>query len=125
MMKCPKCGSDDLYNRWVSERKLQRGCHDCSWKEAPRTPDRRVIKNTKFITANQFPGFHYEIYDQYGHATTFSRSYRTAEEARTELLQELGKLNRHPNYAPCTGILWPDVVEVVGEVVKQTRKQYE
>jgi hypothetical protein len=118
-MECPNCGSDYISDRWVAGRKLQRSCNDCGWKEKPRTPDRRVIKNTKFIKANQFQGFHYEVYDQYGHETTFSRSYGTAEEARVELLNELSKLNKHPNYAPCTGILWPDRVEVVGEVVRE------
>jgi hypothetical protein len=118
-MECPKCGSDDLYDRWTSGRKLQRGCHDCTWQEPPRTPEIQPIKNTKFIAANQFSGFHYEIYDQYGHAATFSRSYRTAEEARDELLKDLTKKNKNPDYAPCTGILWPDKVEVVGEIIRE------
>lgn len=102
----------------MSGRRLQRHCEDCSWKEAPRTPEIQPIENKRFIAANQFSGFHYEIYDRYGHAVIFSRSHETAEKARAELLKDLGKLNRHPNYAPCTGILWPAVVEVVGEVVR-------
>jgi|WetSurMetagenome_2_1015567.scaffolds.fasta_scaffold647904_2 hypothetical protein len=120
-MECPKCGSDDLYNRWVSGRKLQRGCRDCTREETPRIPESLLIENRKFIVANQFPGFCYEIYDQYGHAITFSRSYGTAEEARTALLKDLGKWNNNPNYGPCTGVLWPDKVEVVGEIVQEGR----
>jgi hypothetical protein len=117
-MECPKCGSKDLYDRWTSGRKLERGCHDCSWKEPPRTPELQVIKNTKIVSANQFWGFCFEIYDRYGHITIASRSYATKEEAREELVKELSSENENPDYGPCTGILWPDRVEVVGEVVK-------
>jgi hypothetical protein len=117
MTSCPKCGSDDLYNRWVSERKLQRGCHDCSWKEPPRTPELQVIKNTKLISANQFSGFCFEVYDRYGHIVIFSRSYSTAEKAREELIKELTTHNKHPEYAPCSGVLWPDKVMVIGEFI--------
>jgi hypothetical protein len=117
-MRCPKCGSDDLYDHWVSGRKLQRGCHDCTWKEPPRTPEIQPIESRRFIKANQFYGFHFEIYDKYGHMSTSSRSYNTKEEAREELVEMLSRQNKNPGYAPCTGILWPDKVEVVGEVVR-------
>lgn len=118
-MRCPKCGSDDLYDRWTNNRMLQRGCRECTWKEKPRIPELRVIKNTKLILANQFSGFCYEVYDKYGHALCYSRSYRTKEEAKEELLKELARDNKSPHQGPCTGILWPDKVEVIGEVVKE------
>jgi hypothetical protein len=119
LQKCPKCGSDDLYDRWTSGRKLQLGCHDCSWEEPPRTPELQVIKNTKSILANQFSGFCFEVYDKYGHITTYSRSYSTREKAKEELIKELTMRNKnHPDYAPCSGVLWPDKVEVIGEVIK-------
>lgn len=117
-MECPKCGSDDLYNRWVAGRKLQRGCHDCSWKEKPRTPDIRVIRNTKTIMVNQFPGFCFETYDRYGHILGHSKSYSTEAKAKEELIKELTTCNKNPDYAPCAGVLWPDKVEVVGEFIR-------
>jgi hypothetical protein len=114
---CPRCGSDDLYDRWVSGRKLQRGCNDCPWKKPPRVPEIQPIKNTRFVWANQFSGFCYETYDKYGHTMSHSRSYDTKEKAREELIKELNRWNKNPDYAPCTGILWPDRVEVHGEVI--------
>jgi hypothetical protein len=115
--ECPKCGSDDLYDIWVSGRKLQRGCRDCTWEDLPRVPEIQQIKNTRFVWANQYSGFCYETYDRYGYEMSFSRSYNTIEEAREALVNELAKWNKNPDYAPCTGILWPDKVEVVGEVI--------
>jgi hypothetical protein len=114
--ECPNCGSDDLHNRWTSGRKLQRGCNSCSWKETPRVPETKEIKDTKFISVDQFYGFVYEIYDKYGYIIIYSKTYRTSKEAKEAIIEELAKLNKSPIYAPCTGILWPDKVEVSGEV---------
>jgi|WetSurSiteA1Bulk_404760.scaffolds.fasta_scaffold71851_3 hypothetical protein len=117
-MECPKCGSDDIHDRWVSGRKLQRSCDDCNWKELPRTPPLQVIKKTKFIMANRFSGFCYEAYDRYGHIMVYSKSYGTKEKAREALIKELTTWNKNSDYAPCTGILWPDKVKVIGEIIK-------
>ena len=118
LQECPECGSDDIHDHWVKGRKLQRGCDDCSWKEPPRTPEIQVIKTTKSISVNQFPGFCYEAYDRYGHIMCHSRSYDTKEEARKALIKDLTNANKNPGYAPCSGVLWPDEVEVVGEFVQ-------
>lgn len=114
---CPNCGSEYIYNRWVAGRKLQRGCEDCDWKEAPRIPEIQEIKSTRTVKANQFYGYCYEAFDKYGHIMTSSRSYNTEEEARTALRKELDTWNKDPDYAPCAGVLWPSEVQVIGEVI--------
>jgi hypothetical protein len=118
--ECPRCGGTDLHDEWVSGRKLQLRCgdSDCRWKEKPRVPETLPILSTKTVRANQFSGFCFESYDKYGHILCHSRSYDTREEAVEELIKHLSKWNKNPDYAPCTGILWPDRVEVVGEVIK-------
>jgi len=118
LTQCPSCESTNIYDQWGSGRKLQRGCRECSWKESPRVPEIQQIRNTKLIMANDFSGFCFEIYDQYGHIVTCSRSFNTRAEARDKLIEELDKQNKNPDYAPCTGILWPDKVEVVGERIE-------
>jgi hypothetical protein len=49
---------------------------------------------------------------------SYSRSYDTIERAREALIKELTAWNKNPDYAPCTGILWPAKVGITGEVIR-------
>ena len=114
---CPACGGS-LGDRWVANRKLQQYCHDCDWKGTPRVPEKQAIKDTKTISVDQFSGFNYQIFDKYGHITTFSRSYYTKEEAAKAMKDDLDNHNKSLDLSPCTAVLWPDRVTVKGEVFK-------
>jgi Zn ribbon nucleic-acid-binding protein len=113
-VKCPNCNSTDIGDRWVADRKLQRYCRDCNWHEKSRIPEKLRIQTTRFVEANQFPGFCYSIFDRYGHGSSFSRSYDKRADALAELEDELKRCAKSPG-APFTGILWPAVVKVRGQ----------
>ena len=116
LIECPECGETLHSDCWTVGRKLQQRC-DCGWSGELRIPGIIPIEDTKTISVNQFSGFNYEIFDKYGHITTYSRSYDSKIEARKEMEDDLAKHNKHPDMAPCTAILWPDKVMVTGEVV--------
>ena len=103
-LKCPDCGEPLHSDCWTTGRKLQQKC-DCGWRGQPRIPEIQRIEDTKTISVNQFSGFNYEIFDKYGHITTFSRSYYSEEEAIKEMRDDLAKHNKWSDYAPCTAIL--------------------
>jgi len=115
---CPECESNDIGDQWVKGRKLQQYCHDCEWKGEPRIPEIKTIKTTKKVQVDQFPGFNYEIFDRYGHAMVYSRSYHTEKEAENVLKEKLRHYGEYHDAGPCTAILWPDVVTVKGKVYK-------
>ena len=116
LRNCPEC-EESLSDCWTVGRKLQQKC-DCGWKGQPRIPEIQVIEDTKIISVNQFFGFNYEIFDKYGHITTYSRNYHNKIEAEKEMKDDLIKHNKFPDMAPCIAILWPDTVIVHGEVFK-------
>lgn len=118
MEKCPECGSTDLHDRWKAGRKLQRGCNDCDWEEAPRTPEILPIKNTKRISANHFSGFCFEVFDKYGHTLLISKSYDSKDKAKEDAVHYMKKWNQSPECGPCTSVVWPNTVEVTGEIIK-------
>ena len=114
--KCPKCGSRHLTDRWKKNRKLQQSCDECKWQSPIRTPEIIKIETIKRVIVNQFNGFCYEVFDKYGHIMTYSRSYNKKKEAEFYLFQEMTRGKEDRDAGPYTGILWPDVVCVKGEV---------
>jgi len=117
-MECPECFCEDIGNRWVKNRMLQYHCRDCNWKDEPRIPETKPIVSKKKITVNHFSGYRYEAFDRYGHIRVCSRSYYKKAEAIKEIEKELeqGKTDIHAG--PYTIILWPDIIEVEGEIFK-------
>lgn len=118
---CPQCGNDDLNDYWRNGRKLQQSCSECDWKGEERTPEKQRIVFTKKVMTGQFGGWHYEIYDQYGHVTTYSKTYSERSKALEELTKHIEQQEKSPNCGPCTAILWPPFVIVKGE--KNPHKQ--
>jgi len=116
IVKCPRCGSENLGDRWARGRKLQQCCYDCEFKAPERTPEILEIKTIKKIQVGRWPGFHYEIFDRYGHIKTVSRSYIRREWAIEGLDRELEYGTTDEAAGPYTGILWPDMVIVKGEL---------
>lgn len=116
--KCPQCGESYLGDRWERGRKLQQHCYECDWEGKPRTPEKQIISAVKTICANQFSGFHYEIFDKYGHAFISSRSFGSEEEARKALRKDLKRGKTNENAGPYTAVLWPATVKVKGKRIK-------
>lgn len=117
LKECPDCGMA-VHDCWTKGRKLQQRCDMCGWGGEPRVPETIAIKDTKNIRVGQFYGFHYEIFDKYGHISTISSYYQTEEEAVKEMKDSLARRNKQPDLAPCTAVLWPNVVAIKGEVFK-------
>ena len=116
--ECPDCGETLRSDCWTAGRKLQQRCEKCGWKGEPRVPETREIKSTKEVMAGQFYGFHYQIFDKYGYYLTISRYYDTKEDATKKMNDDLARDNTQLDLAPCTAILWPNMVTVTGEVFK-------
>lgn len=115
---CPKCETINLGDRWVAGRKLQQYCRECLWKGEPRIPELIKKIDTKEIMVNYFDGFNYEIFDKYGHNLLSSKYYSTKTEAIASLKKQLKLCNSDPLVSPCTGIFWPNVITVKGEIYK-------
>ena len=116
--ECPKCESTNIGDRWCKGRKLRYYCRECYWQDEPRIPETIPISTTKTVSVNQFYGFVYEIYDKYGHISTYSKTYQTEEEVKNAMLEDLNNCNKHEDYFPCTGIIWPKSVVVNGKVFR-------
>ena len=126
--KCPKCGSTQIGDRWVSGRKLQQYCsisHEdwdeiCGWKGEPRTPERRRITDTKNLRLDNFSGWDYIVYDKFGHEMTLSRTYRSESAAKTELERELKQGEKDANAGPYTGVLFntPTTIKLKGKMFR-------
>jgi len=115
---CPKCGSTELHDCWVAGRKLQQACAECSWRGRVRTPEIQPINNRKEMPANFGGGFHYEVFDRYGHIMMSSHSCSTEPEAVQELKEELKKGKTDKVAGPYIGIVWPAKVTVKGKIFK-------
>lgn len=116
--ECPECGERLHSDCWIQGRMLQQHCEECGWKGKPRIPETQEIKDTREARTGQFYGWHYEIFDKYGHYLTISRYYPTRKEATDEMDRQLTRDNEQPDLSPCTAILWPDKVLVQGEIFK-------
>ena len=114
---CPSCGDDEFYEKWEANRLLSKNCYSCTWKSKPYPPKLRKIRTAKTIDANQFPGFHYQIFDKFGHIMTSSRSYNSKSEAKAEIEKELVYGRTDKDAGPYTAVLWPASVTVRGEKI--------
>jgi hypothetical protein len=79
-------------------------------------PEQQEIKTTKLLNVGNFPGFHYAVFDRYGHSLTFSRSYSTEAEAEKNLTREMKYGDTDDHAGPYTGLLWPAVAVVSAKV---------
>lgn len=112
--KCPICDCDDMGDHWGGPgRVLKQYCNNCGWYGPARTPEQQEIKTTKKVSTGH--GWCYEMYDRYGHALVYSRSYATEEETERELLDDL-EYHRNREEGPCTGLIFPPFVEAEAKV---------
>lgn len=130
---CPKCGCGArLGDRWVTGRRLQQFCsnpcdkneNNCSWEGEPRIPEHTRITNTAQLRIANFQGWHYLIYDTYGHLQTSSATYATRAKAMQDL-QKLAKAKKANPAAPLTAVLFyvPPNVTVKGTMFKFKKGQ--
>jgi len=113
---CPRCESKDLGDQWVGPgRKLRQHCNKCGWVGVPRTPEQKIVQTTKEIKVNQFYGFEYHLFDRYGHAMVYSRTYKDEKECELALREELER-GRGKEDGPYTGVLWPATTVVEGKL---------
>src|ERR1035437_3986273 len=109
---CPKCGSKSLGERWAKGRKLEQYCNgsdgeDCYWVGEPYTPSKKRIANTDTLRLGEFVGWHYIVYDKYGHVQTDSATYGTREEALKELVEDFTPRQDYvAPAAPLTAVLF-------------------
>ena len=124
---CPKCGSKQLGERWVKERMLQQYCYigeddtHCGWVGEPFVPPRKRITNTTKLRIDDFPGWHYLVYDKYGHIQTDSATYDTQLEAMKELQDDITPRDGYKDpAAPYTAVLFkvPGNVTIEGRMFR-------
>lgn len=116
---CPRCDSRNLGDQWVGPgRKLQQHCEECGWRGVPRVPEQKVVQTTKEVKVNQFYGFEYHLFDCYGHAMVYSRTYNNEKEAELALREELKRGEKDKEAGPYTGVLWPATTVVEGKLFK-------
>ncbi len=114
---CPKCGSTNLGERWSSKggRRLEQYCHgendeycndDCSWVSEPYTPPKRPITNKVELRIDDFYGWHYQVFDRYGHIQTDSATHDSKAEAMKELTDDITPREGYDDpAAPYTAVL--------------------
>jgi hypothetical protein len=92
----------------------------CRWVSEPYTPPRRRITNTCELRIDDFCGWHYIIYDKYGHVQTESETYSTKAEAMKELEEDLEPRDYDNPAAPLTAVLFnvPPCVTIKGTMFK-------
>jgi len=129
---CPKCGSVRISDRWCEGRMIQQYCYDdgddedfgsdvCGWVGKPRIPETRSIKISKKLIIDGFTGWHYEVYDKYGHVMISSRYYDKKEDAQKNLESDLEKGLKDEAAGPYTAVLFniPSSVVIEGQVFKK------
>lgn len=123
---CPKCGFSSLGERWSRGRMLEQYCHDpeemgCHWVGEPYTPPKRRITNKDTLRIDEFHGWHYIIYDKYGHVQTDSATYGSKSEALKEMEDDLKPKRDYVDpAAPLTAVLFfvPSSVTIEGTMFK-------
>lgn len=123
---CPKCGSKNLGDRWAMGRKLEQYCNgpdgeDCTWVGEPRIPEKKRITNTDTLRLDEFFGWHYIVYDRYGHVQTDSATHDTRAEAMKALEEDLTPREGYDDpAAPLTAVLFnvPSHVSVKGKMYR-------
>lgn len=123
---CPKCGFSSLGERWSRGRMLEQYCHDpeemgCHWVGEPYTPPKRRITNMDRLRIDEFAGWHYIVYDKYGHVQTDSATYGSRAEAEKEMAEDITPREGYDDpAAPYTAVLFnvPSSVVIKGEMFK-------
>lgn len=111
---CPKCGGKNLGDRWAKGRMMQQYCHgvydedtNCGWVGEPRIPEKRRITNKDTLRIDDFHGWHYLIYDKYGHLQTDSATHDTRAEAMEALEEDMTPKEGYVDpAAPLTAVLF-------------------
>jgi hypothetical protein len=130
---CPRCSCENLGERWAKGRQLEQYCRRrndgddwdapeyCGWVGKPYEPTKRRITNTTQLWIDDFPGWHYIVYDKYGHVQTDSATQHSKKIAMKEL--EIS-LKPKPGYddpaAPLTAVLFfvPTHITIKGKMFK-------
>ena len=99
----------------------ERTGEECGWVGEPRIPETCRIETTKRLYINSFTGWHYEVYDKYGHIMISSRYYGEEEDARKNLETDLEKGLKDEIAGPYTAILFniPSGVVIEGQLIKK------
>jgi hypothetical protein len=112
---------------------LQQYCHgassfgdyeedtQCGWVGEPRIPERKRITNTDTLRLDEFFGWHYLIYDKYGHLSTDSATHDTRAEAMEALEEDMTPKEGYIDpAAPLTAVLFkvPSNVTIKGKMFK-------
>ena len=130
---CPKCGCKRLGERWAKGRMLTQYCHGassfgdyeedtrCNWVGEPYIPETKRITNTDTLRLNEFSGWHYIVYDKYGHVQTDSATHDTRGEAMEALEESLTpRADYNDPAAPYTAVLFnvPSHVTIRGKMYR-------
>jgi hypothetical protein len=107
-------------------RKLEQYCNgpdgeDCTWVGEPRIPEKKRITNTDTLRLDEFFGWHYIVYDRYGHVQTDSATHDTRAEAMKALEEDLTPREGYDDpAAPLTAVLFnvPSHVSVKGKMYR-------
>lgn len=119
--KCPKCGSTDLGDMWCKDRKLMQYCcevaDECGWEGKPRTPEQLEITDKKKVCVDDFSGWDYILYDQYGHGFLYSQTFNCKSDA-IESMEDVMIRHNNPPVGPCTGVLFhtPSMITITGKM---------
>ena|SRR6185312_8046556 len=118
IIECPYCGSDDIGEHWVKDRKLQYVCRECRRDIGkPRIPEKVPIKITKDVMVSNFNGWEYEAFDQYGYTITLSETYETYKECYDAALKDIKQHSQIERYGNCRAVIWPPTIKVKGKLV--------
>jgi hypothetical protein len=93
----------------------------CRWVGEPYTPPRKRITNTDTLRLDEFAGWHYLIYDKYGHLATDSATHSTREDAMEALIEDMTpKAGYDDPAAPYTAVLFnvPSHITIKGTMFK-------
>lgn len=116
--ECPECDGR-LKTVLATNRLNKQLCENCWWEGEPFVPETKEVTGVRKISDHLSSC--YEIFDKYGQCIVCSIRQRSHEEGRAELMRELEYYNNKYNSeqgGPFTGVLWPDKIEVVGEVFR-------
>ena len=125
--ECPECGGHTA-ECWTSGPKPRmlrsecRGADDCFWRGEPYTPPKRAVQTTKWVETDQFGGFVFESFDQYGHSMYCSQTYSSHAACMKAAQAEVDKMSTVEGYGICSAVVWPAKVKVRGSLIKPTKK---
>lgn len=115
---CPQCEEGMARSCWTTGRMLRQECNQCDWVGDPYTPPQQPIETRRrYVPPAGSYGWHYKIFDQYGHCSMVSRSHSTEDECRSAAKKALHRLDVK-TYGECTAVIWPPVTEVEGSIMR-------